>query len=116
MWRKLRNIALVLAAIVVTPMIAFIISMVVDELQWRRAHAQQEADDRVAYAYAARLRADGDRLAKEGEWEDALARYNQASSFDRGDDDHQKEKLQVIKEHVGEVVWDKEFEAHGSPP
>ena len=112
MWRKLGKI---LAAIVATLILLLAAFFVIGAYRLDRDHVEQEAADRAARAYGVRLRADGDRLAKAGEWEDALSRYNQAAEYDRGLDDGEKKKLQVIKEHVGEVVWDEEYEAHGSP-
>jgi hypothetical protein len=112
MWRKLGKI---LAAIVATLVLLFVASWTVRTNRSIGEREEQQAADRAAHVYGARLRADGDRLAKAGEWEDALSRYNQAAEYDRGLDDSEKKKLQVIKEHVGEVVWDEEYEAHGSP-
>jgi hypothetical protein len=114
MWRKLRKILMILVASAVALLAIIALVFFVQDRREKRAYARQQADQLIADAYAVRLRADGDRLAKAGEWEDALARYNQARDYDRGNED--KQKLQVIKEHVGEVVWDKEFEADGSPP
>jgi hypothetical protein len=112
MWRKLGKI---LAAIVATLILLFVASWTVRTNRSIGEHEEQQAADRAARVYGVRLRADGDRLAKAGEWEDALSRYNQAADYDRGLDDNEKMKLQVIKEHVGEVVWDEEYEAHGRP-
>jgi hypothetical protein len=106
MSRKLGKTGWILTALVAPLVVYLLVASVVTSVQ-------EETDDRNADAYAARLRADGDRLAKEAAWEDALARYDQAKRFDRGHEDTAKRS--VIEEHVGEVVWDKELERHGSP-
>jgi hypothetical protein len=114
MWRKFGKAVLYLLATIGLLTVLLVISWVVKDIRSQREYARQQAEQRVADAYAARLRADGDRLAQAGQWEDALTRYDQALDYDRGDVD--QEKLRVIKEHVGEVVWDKEFEAHKNGP
>jgi hypothetical protein len=77
--------------------------------------AEQEAS---RLDFAKRLRADGDRLASEGQWEDALARYDQAEPYDRQGEleSETQQKLQAMRAHVGRVVFDKEFEDRGTPP
>ena len=114
MWRKLRKAILILVASIATLIALFCAFVVLQHRASKRAYAEHDEDDRNAEAYAVRLRADGDRLAKEGAWEDARARYQQAYKYDHTNED--PEKARIIAEHVGEVVFDKEFEAHGSPP
>ncbi len=66
--------------------------------------------------FARRLRADGDRLASEGRWGDALARYDQAEPYDHvGESESEtKQKRLAMEAHVGKVVLDKEFEDRGA--
>ena len=74
-------------------------------------HTQQEIVDSNV-AYARRLRADGDRLEREGLYQDALARYEQAEDYDReplsGED---AATYQRLRQRVGDLVFDSTPEA-----
>jgi hypothetical protein len=110
MWQKLR-FSILLAALA-----ALMVVSVRYSVEQRRLRTEEQAANRLSFAQ--RLRDDGDRLAREGQWEDALARYDQAWPYDRDGDSKPEvqQKRQAMEEHLGEVVWDKEFERQGVEP
>jgi hypothetical protein len=116
-WRKLRIPIVILSLSFLVVAIALFIKGL-DEFGEMQSRAVRTAKDANSMAYAQRLREDGERLALEGAYEDAFARYDQARRFDHAGDlrGETKKKLDAIKEHVGEVVIDNEFRASPSSP
>jgi hypothetical protein len=116
-WRKLRVPTLILSVSFLVVAIAFFV-LGLDEFGELQSRADRVAKNANSMSYARRLREDGERLAREGAYEDALARYDQARRFDHAGDlrGETKQKLDAIKEHLGEVVFDKDFRASASPP
>jgi hypothetical protein len=116
-WRKLRIPTLILSiAFLFVAIASFILGL--DEFGELQSRAVRAAKDANSMAYAQRLREDGERLAREGAYEDALARYDQARRFDHAGDlrGETKKKLDAIKGDLGEVVLDKSFQASPSSP
>ena len=72
-------------------------------VEWDAASATEREADRLDFAK--RLRADGDRLASEGRWKDAIARYDQAVPYDqKGELEREtQERRRAMREHGGEV-------------
>ena len=85
-------------------------------LSAERAARVKVEEEAARLDYAKRLRADGDRLAREGQWNEALARYDQAEPYDHDDSLETVQKRGEMKAHVGAVVFDKEFADRGTPP
>ena len=84
-----------------------------------QAADQREAEHEAARLdFAKRLRADGDRLASEGRWKDAIARYDQAVPYDqKGELEREtQERRRAIREHGGEVKPGTDLEAQGTMP
>jgi len=88
------------------------------DLSAQRADRVKVEEEAARLDFAKRLRADGDRLASEGRWDDALARYDQAEPYDHGGDlaKETAQKRREMRAHVGAVVFDKQFEDRGTPP
>ena len=78
----------------------------------------KEQKERNAVVYAQRLCDDGDRLAAQGLWDDALARYDQAARYDAHAQEGGpvREKRLEIERHLGAVVWDRDFQPAGARP
>jgi len=81
-----------------------------------RADRVKVEEEAAQLDYAKRLRADGDRLAREGQWNEALTRYDQAEPYDHDDRLETLQKRDEMKAHVGAVVFDKDFEDRGTAP
>jgi hypothetical protein len=99
MWQRLRFAPLVVGLLVIMGATL--------ELSAQRADQEKAEEDSAQLDYAKRLRADGDRLANEGRWNDALARYDQAEPYDRKGDLalETEQKRREMRAHVGAVVF-----------
>jgi tetratricopeptide (TPR) repeat protein len=114
MLRRLRIPVLILSLLALVGSFTYLVFG--DGIRAELERRQRVIDDANSSAYARRLRDDGDRLAREGAYEDALARYNQADEYDPNNPTAEVlKKLDAIKQHVGAVAFDKDFQPPANP-